>query len=107
MSVDLLVSHRTTGFAGRGTGPAVERLHRLRFLHQPNPFPVWQPRGRCWLESRAQRDTNADFLRSLGDHVGEHAINADAGEDQRQGGEAAQQRGLDVSLRDFLIQPGP
>ena len=40
---------------------------------------------------RAQRHANADFVRALADDVGNHAINSDAGKQQRERGEHREQ----------------
>ena len=41
---------------------------------------------------RAERDADADLVRSLRDRVGHHAINADRGEQQRDAGKDRKQQ---------------
>ena len=54
--------------------------------------------------ARSQRHPHANLARALRHQVREHAIDADACQDQRQRGQSAKQGRLYPPLRDFLVE---
>ena len=64
-------------------------------MPRDDPADVWGIGTQC--------DANPDLLRALVHRVGEHAVNADHGERQGDGGEDAHQRNTKALLRDFPL----